>query len=75
MNTSFECLGRDLREGDTIEVWWQNHRDTITKLTPYAPPTACGLPPGKWQIASFALNRTGMTISPDTTYIVLNRAS
>lgn len=74
LTAPFECQGADLRVGDTIEVWWKDKRDTIRQLMPYNPPAACGLPPGKWQTAYFAINGIGMTIGPDTTYTVLHRA-
>ena len=54
-------LGSELRVGDTIEVWWTPHCDTITGLRPYRGPLEYLFPKGA-QIASFALNRSGMTI-------------
>jgi hypothetical protein len=55
----------ELRVGDTIEVWWQPGRDTITKLRPYTGPLECLK--GGW-IAEFAILRTGMTIEPGSQY-------
>ncbi len=70
--TPLHVTGEELREGDTIEVWWQPNRATITKLRPYNPPAAMGLPPGKWQFATFAVGPE-MTIEPGGTYTVLHR--
>lgn len=58
--------GSDLRVGDTIEVWWQPGRDTITALRPYAGPLTC-FKHGA-QLADFALMRTGMTIENGSDY-------
>lgn len=56
----------ELQVGDTIEVWWSPRRDTITRLSPYTGPLAC-LKGAK--IASFALNRVGMTLEPGAIYV------
>ena len=53
--------GADLRVGDTIKVWWQPGRDTITGLYPYVGRLAHLFPAGAL-IAAFALNPNGMTI-------------
>ncbi len=66
--------GDQLRVGDTIEVWWQPKRATITALRPYNPPAVMGLPPGNWRIAQFAVG-PDMTIEPGATYTVLHRAN
>ena len=63
--------GTALRVGDTIEVWWRPGRDTITALAPYTGPLAYLWPEGA-RIASFALNRTGMTIEPQGSYQLLD---
>ena len=67
--------GKELRFGDTIEVWWGNGRDTITGLRPYNGPLsylwhkygACA------RLADFALNKVGMTIEPQIMFNVLHR--
>lgn len=53
-------FGRELKPGDVIETWWQPTRDTITALEPYAGPLTCFKDGAR--IASFAMNRCGMTI-------------
>ena len=64
-------LGKDLKVGDTVGVWWQGGRDTITKLVPYH-----GALSYLWdkyggaQLASFARNQTGMTIEPQAMFEV-----
>lgn len=63
--------GKDLKVGDTIEVWWTPNRDTITALRPYTGPLECL---AGAQLADFALNRTGMTIEATHDFNVLNRA-
>ena len=50
----------DLRVGDTIRAWWRPGRDTVTKLVPYNGPLDLGPNP---QIASFAICKSGMTIT------------
>jgi hypothetical protein len=60
-------LGSELRVGDTIEVWWAHGRDTITGLRPYRGPLAYLFSEGA-QLASFALNRSGMTIDNADTF-------
>lgn len=57
-------LGSELQVGDTIEVWWQPHRDTITELRRYDGPLAYLFPKGA-KIATFALLKGGMTIEND----------
>lgn len=56
-------LGRDLKVGDTIEVWWSPRRDTILSLRPYTGRLTCFKAGAK--LAEFALNQTGMTIEND----------
>ena len=68
------AFGRDLQVGDTIEVWFGAHRDTITELRPYAGPYADNILEGA-RIAKFALFRSGMTIEADAIFTVLNRTS
>ena len=56
-------LGKELKVGDTIEVWWG--RDRITALRPYNGPLAhLWADQGGARLADFALNKTGMTIEP-----------
>ena len=69
-------LGKDLLIGDTIEVWWRPHRDTITKLIPYTGPLRyLWDKDGGAQLADFALNRVGMTIEPLMVYRVYSRTA
>ena len=51
----------ELRVGDTILVWWNPGRDTITRLTPYTGPLLAVLGEGTL-LADFALSPTGMTL-------------
>ena len=51
----------ELRVGDTIRVWWNPGRDTITRLTPYTGPLLAVLGEGTL-LADFALSPTGMTL-------------
>lgn len=73
MADGMRVQGSDLRIGDTIETWFSGGRDTITSLRPYRGQLACLFPAGA-QIASFALNRTGMTIDNGGAFNVLFRA-
>jgi hypothetical protein len=52
----------ELKIGDTISVWWGSGRDTITDLKPYVGPLSAVLGEGT-KLASFALFKTGMTLS------------
>ncbi len=63
----------DLRVGDTIEVWWQPNRDTITKLYPYRGPYENGILKGA-RIAEFAINKSGMTIEAGSEYVRISKA-
>jgi hypothetical protein len=65
--------GSDLRVGDTIDVWWKPHRDTITSLTAYKGPLA-HIFIGGAQIAGF-VHVTGMTIDNNALYAVTNRST
>ena len=67
-------LGKDLRVGDTIEVWWAPNRDTITELRPYTGRLAHIFPEGA-QLASFAICRGGMTINNADPYAVVARGA
>lgn len=58
-------LGKQLKIGDTIKVWWGNGRDTITALRPYNGALAhLWAKEGGARLADFALNKVGMTIEP-----------
>ena len=59
--------GRELKVGDTIEVWWHPHRDTIVSLRPYEGSLLKLWTDGA-QIAEFALLKTGMTIDNGDIY-------
>ena len=65
--------GKDLKIGDTIEVWFRTGRDTITALRPYTGPLAYLFPEGA-QLADFAVSRVGMTIDNSDMYNVVARA-
>ncbi len=64
--------GKALRIGDTIQVWWQPNTDTIIGLTPYKGPLEYVWPKGA-RLASFALNKSGMTIDNTDVYNVISR--
>jgi len=67
--------GRDLRVGDTIEVWWAPHRDTIIDLVPYEGPLKyLWEEDGGAQVAAFGLNKIGMTIEPHMSFRVISRS-
>jgi hypothetical protein len=64
--SGYRTLGAaDLRVGHTIKVWWRPGHDTITSLEPYTGPLEC-LRGGR--LATFAINRGGMTIEPNSEY-------
>ena len=63
-------LGGELQVGDTIAVWWADHRDTIRGLRPYDGNLAYLFPDGA-QIAQFALCKSGMTIDNSDYYEVI----
>ena len=65
--------GRDIRVGDTVEVWWQNRRDTVTGLRPYVGSLLPLLGAGT-QIAEFA-SGLAMTIEPDARLTLIHRAA
>lgn len=54
-----------LRVGDTIKVWWHPGTDIIMSLAPYRGPLEC-LQGGR--LATFAINKGGMTIEPGSEY-------
>lgn len=68
--------GSELRVGDTIKVWWQPGRDTITGLVPYRGPLEyLWRDDGGAMLAEFAIMKTGMTIEPLAHFEVIARAS
>ena len=60
--------GGDLRVNDTIQTWWGGGRDTIVGFEPYTGQLECMRGA---RIAMFALLKTGMTIEPGSTHMVL----
>jgi hypothetical protein len=57
-----QIRGSELKVGDAIEVsWFGVKADIITGLRPYTGPLAYLFPDGA-QLATFAVNRIGMTI-------------
>ena len=56
-----KVLGKDLKIGDTIKVWWSPNEDTIVSLKPYTGSLKHLFKDGA-QLASFRLYRPGMTI-------------
>ena len=69
MKTAQLINGKDLRVGDTIDVWWKPGRDTITELRPYVGPYASFI----CSVAYFAINKVGMSIEAEKCEIVYNR--
>src|SRR5713226_6030876 len=67
--------GKQLRIGDTIEVWWGNGRDTLTALRPYNGPLShlWNRYVGGARLADFAISKVGMTIEPQVMFNVLHR--
>ncbi|BAU40175.1 hypothetical protein [Ralstonia phage RSP15] len=65
-------LGKDLRVGDVIEVFWKPRKDTILELTPYEGALKNIFPEGA-QIAKFVFVDS-MTIENNQTYEVVNRS-
>ena len=65
-------LGKHLKVGDTIEVWWRPGRDTILAVDAYDGPLAyVWEAQGGARLAAFAINRSGMTIEPGERFIVV----
>lgn len=65
-------LGKHLKVGDTVEVWWHSGRDTILALAPYHGPLAyLWEAQGGALLATFALNKVGMTIDPGERFTVI----
>ena len=65
--------GNELNVGDTIEVWWTPHYDTIISLNPYTgtyknEPAFEGC-----QIAEFVYNKSGMSIFKSDVYRVIRQ--
>jgi hypothetical protein len=65
-------LGKHLKVGDTIAVWWKPGHDTILALEPYHGPLAyLWEAQGGARLATFAINRSGMTIDPGERFTVV----
>lgn len=62
-------LGKNLKVGDTLEIWSETHLDTITKLTPYEGPLKYLFPKGA-QLAD-CRNGPGLTIDNSDLYKIL----
>ncbi len=65
-------LGKELRKGDTIRVWWSLRCDTIVKLEPYR---GTHEDDPRWEgarIAYFAQLTNRMTIFSDEEFYILN---
>lgn len=60
-------LGKDLKAGDTIKVWWYPGQDTIVKIKPYDGPLNHLFPEGA-QLTKFLILKGGMTIDNSETY-------
>lgn len=66
-------IGSELREGDTIAVWWLPRSATIVTLRPYDGPHADHYPRGA-QSAAFGTDAPGMTIDNDQFYQLIARS-
>lgn len=64
--------GRDLRVGDTIDVWWGTRRDTIWAMRPITGPLAATTLKDA-RVASFTQINSGMTILADQMFEVVGR--
>lgn len=64
--------GHELRVGDTIRVWWNPGRDTITGLEEYTGPLATTFSEGA-RIATFAILPRGMTLPNAEAYELVAR--
>ena len=62
----------ELRVGDTIDVWWNGGRDTITAIEPYNGPLR-SLLGEKTRLAYFAYLKGGMTIVQGESHVVFAR--
>lgn len=67
-----QILGKDLKVGDTIEVWWRPRRDTITNLAPYTGPLAYLFKDGA-RLAEFAICQSGMTVENDRYFLAVGK--
>lgn len=65
-------LSEELRVGDTIEVWWNGNRDTITAIEQYNGPLLPCLGE-KTRIAYFAYLKGGMTIVEGEQHVLIAR--
>lgn len=66
------AFGSELQVGDVIEVWWAPNRETITALKPYTGAYAETILRDA-RLASFAMNKNGMTIEAGALFTVFNR--
>jgi hypothetical protein len=64
-------LGKHLKVGDTIEVWWQPKRDTITNMTPHSGKNAYIFEPGGAQFFTFQVNQAGISMGNNDHFWVL----
>lgn len=73
-------LGKNLKVGDTIKVWWSSYvgqrkgaTDTITKIIPYTGPIQYIFNKGA-RLAWFQFNAVvGMTIENDAYYEIIDK--
>jgi hypothetical protein len=65
-------LGKDLRVGDVIEVWWSAGGDMIASLAPYGGRLRCL---AGARIAELAVSGFGMTLIADEDYYLISRGS
>lgn len=65
-----KVLGKDLKIGDIMEVWWEPNHDTITNIRYRDEKYKINVYKG-FTVAEFAINRKGMTIFPDEVFDIL----
>ena len=63
-------LGKDLKIGDVIEVYWIPGKDEIIGLSEY---TDNRFGDSKAKLASFVFNKVGMTIESHIPFIVITK--
>jgi hypothetical protein len=64
-------LGRYLKVGDTIEVWWYPKRDRITDLAPHSGQNAYIFEPGGAQFIIFEVNQEGISMGNNDHFWVM----